>query len=82
MHGWQVDSHPFALDTMVFMDWRDSHLQSDPVLRQRGIDLPTFLYAMPLSPTRIFLGMLLVTCALCAVLTWCCSVLLHCLDLP
>jgi len=42
---------------MVFMDWRDSHLHSDPVLRQRGIDLPTFLYAMPLSPTCVFLGM-------------------------
>ena len=41
---------------MLFMDWRDSHLDGDPEMKRRNEELPTFLYAMPLSPTRIFLG--------------------------
>ena len=30
----EVDSHPFELDTMLFMDWRDDHTKvcSDPAL--------------------------------------------------
>jgi lycopene beta-cyclase len=50
-----VESHPFALDTMLFMDWRDEHLQASPAMRASNEALPTFLYAMPFSPTKIFL---------------------------
>ena len=55
-HCVQVESHPFALDQMLFMDWRDSHLDGDPEMKRLNEEMPTFLYAMPLSPTRIFLG--------------------------
>ncbi|CAI5966813.1 unnamed protein product [Closterium sp. NIES-64] len=51
----EVDSHPFALDQMVFMDWRDSHLAPGTPMQKSNADLPTFLYAMPLSPTTVFL---------------------------
>lgn len=51
----EVDSHPFDVDKMVFMDWRDSHLNKDPVLKSNNKKLPTFLYAMPFSSNRIFL---------------------------
>lgn len=39
----EVDAHPWSLDEMVFMDLRGE--EGDP---------PTFLYAQPLSPTRVF----------------------------
>jgi lycopene beta-cyclase len=52
----QVDGHPFDLDKMLFMDWRDSHLRSDKALMEGNSKLPTFLYAMPFSANRIFLG--------------------------
>jgi len=51
----EVDSHPFDLDKMLFMDWRDSHLRSDKELREGNAKLPTFLYAMPFSANHIFL---------------------------
>lgn len=51
----EVDSHPFDQDKMVFMDWRDSHLHADSMLRKNNQKLPTFLYAMPFSSNRIFL---------------------------
>ncbi|CAI7909931.1 unnamed protein product, partial [Closterium sp. NIES-54] len=51
----EVDSHPFELDQMVFMDWRDSHLAPGTPMHKSNADLPTFLYAMPLSPTTVFL---------------------------
>lgn len=50
----EVDSHPFRNDAMLFMDWRDSHLSRYPQLRESNSELPTFLYAMPFSDTRIF----------------------------
>lgn len=50
-----VEGHPFDLDTMLFMDWRDGHTQGQPVMRQANERTPTFLYAMPFSPTKIFL---------------------------
>ena len=28
-----VESHPFDLDTMLFMDWRDDHTQGHPKMR-------------------------------------------------
>lgn len=30
----QVESHPFDLDTMLFMDWRDDHLDDSPQLKK------------------------------------------------
>ncbi|PKA65064.1 Lycopene beta cyclase, chloroplastic/chromoplastic [Apostasia shenzhenica] len=52
----EVEEHPFDLDKMVFMDWRDSHLaENHPDLRRRNAAAPTFLYAMPFSSDRIFL---------------------------
>ncbi|XP_066321363.1 lycopene beta cyclase, chloroplastic-like [Miscanthus floridulus] len=51
----EVDAHPFDIDKMLFMDWRDSHLPEGSEIRERNRRIPTFLYAMPFSPTRIFL---------------------------
>lgn len=51
----EVEGHPFDLNKMVFMDWRDSHLSSSSSLKERNKTLPTFLYAMPFSSDRIFL---------------------------
>eukprot|EP00898_Chlorokybus_atmophyticus_P008232 jgi/Chlat1/840/Chrsp104S01287 len=51
----EVESHPFDLDAMLFMDWRDSHLRDHPELHKYNEQLPTFLYAMPFSKTKIFL---------------------------
>jgi capsanthin/capsorubin synthase len=62
-HGYQiahgilaeVDGHPFDLDKMVLMDWRDSHLGNEPYLRASNSRFPTFLYAMPFDSSLIFL---------------------------
>lgn len=51
----EVDEHPFDLDKMLFMDWRESHLPEGSEIKERNRRVPTFLYAMPFSPTRIFL---------------------------
>uniref|UniRef100_A0A1D1XRG5 lycopene beta-cyclase n=2 Tax=Anthurium amnicola TaxID=1678845 RepID=A0A1D1XRG5_9ARAE len=51
----EVEQHPFDLDKMVFMDWRDSHLDSRKELKERNSRIPTFLYAMPFSSNKIFL---------------------------
>ncbi|XP_059668343.1 lycopene beta cyclase, chloroplastic/chromoplastic [Cornus florida] len=51
----EVEEHPFDVDKMVFMDWRDSHLNNNRVLKERNSRIPTFLYAMPFSSERIFL---------------------------
>ncbi|WOK92970.1 lycopene beta-cyclase [Canna indica] len=51
----EVEEHPFDLDKMLFMDWRDSHLKEGTKLKERNRRIPTFLYAMPFSSTRIFL---------------------------
>ena len=32
----EVDSHPFDLGTMLFMDWRDDHLDADPEVKRRN----------------------------------------------
>jgi hypothetical protein len=29
-----VESHPFDLDTMLFMDWRDEHTAEDADMRE------------------------------------------------
>ncbi|GAX83195.1 hypothetical protein CEUSTIGMA_g10621.t1 [Chlamydomonas eustigma] len=51
----EVESHPFALDTMLFMDWRDDHLKGSPEMRAANEKTPTFLYAMPFSKNKVFL---------------------------
>ena len=30
----EVESHPFATDAMLFMDWRDDHTTSDPEMQE------------------------------------------------
>ncbi|KAF8397924.1 hypothetical protein HHK36_016850 [Tetracentron sinense] len=62
-HGYQiahgilaeVEDHPFDLDKMVLMDWRDSHMGSEPYLRPSNDKLPTFLYVMPFDSNLVFL---------------------------
>ncbi|KAF9593615.1 hypothetical protein IFM89_024299 [Coptis chinensis] len=51
----EVEEHPFDLDKMVLMDWRDSHLGNEPYLREGNKKLPTFLYAMPFNSNLVFL---------------------------
>ncbi|KAI9162233.1 hypothetical protein LWI28_025176 [Acer negundo] len=51
----EVEEHPFDVDKMLFMDWRDSHLNNNVELNERNSSIPSFLYAMPSSSTRIFL---------------------------
>ncbi|XP_062223847.1 lycopene beta cyclase, chloroplastic-like [Phragmites australis] len=51
----EVDGHPFDIDKMLFMDWRDSHLPEGSEIKERNRRIPTFLYAMPFSPNKIFL---------------------------
>ena len=34
----EVESHPFELDTMLFMDWRDDHTAGDMVEANRSAD--------------------------------------------
>jgi len=48
----EVESHPYDLDTMMFMDWRDGHLSPDA--KDRNRKLPTFLYVMPFTKNKIF----------------------------
>lgn len=49
----EVESHPFPLDEMLFMDWRADHLNEES--QAKNYALPTFLYAMPFDETHIFL---------------------------
>ncbi|CAN4109171.1 unnamed protein product [Withania somnifera] len=51
----EVEEHPFDTSKMLFMDWRDSHLNNNMELKERNRKVPTFLYAMPFSSNRIFL---------------------------
>ncbi|NP_001316089.1 lycopene beta cyclase, chloroplastic [Daucus carota subsp. sativus] len=51
----EVEEHPFDVNKMIFMDWRDSHLNGNTELKERNSKIPTFLYAMPFSSDRIFL---------------------------
>ncbi|CAJ2660206.1 unnamed protein product [Trifolium pratense] len=46
----EVDAHPFDLDKVVLMDWRDSHLRDG-----NSSEVPTFMYAMPFTSNLIFL---------------------------
>uniref|UniRef100_A0A7R9VJC8 lycopene beta-cyclase n=2 Tax=Chlamydomonas euryale TaxID=1486919 RepID=A0A7R9VJC8_9CHLO len=40
---------------MLFMDWRDGHTAGRPEMKAANEKLPTFLYAMPFSKTKVFL---------------------------
>ncbi|KAK4440591.1 Capsanthin/capsorubin synthase, chromoplastic [Sesamum alatum] len=62
-HGYQiahgilaeVDQHPYDLDQMLLMDWRDSHLENESFdLRARNSRFPTFMYAMPFDTNLVF----------------------------
>jgi lycopene beta-cyclase len=46
--------HPFPLDEMLFMDWRSAHTAPFPAMDAANAATPTFLYAMPFSPTLVF----------------------------
>jgi len=48
----EVDHYPYDAELMIFMDYRDYNIQDTKKSAFEGI--PTFLYAMPLSPTRVF----------------------------
>lgn len=50
----EVEDHPYDLDKMVLMDWRDTHLGNEPYLRDSNSKFPTFMYAMPFSSNLIF----------------------------
>ena len=39
---------------MLFMDWRDSHTQELPAMREANEKLPTFLYAMPFTKNKVW----------------------------
>ncbi|PWA42815.1 lycopene beta-cyclase [Artemisia annua] len=41
----EVEEHPFDVDKMLFMDWRDSHLGKNTEIMERNSKIPTFLYA-------------------------------------
>ncbi|KAM7260456.1 hypothetical protein ACFE04_016197 [Oxalis oulophora] len=47
----EVENSPYDPNVMVFMDYRDYTKQGVPSLEAQ---FPTFLYAMPMSPTKIF----------------------------
>uniref|UniRef100_A0A7C9DM71 Lycopene epsilon-cyclase n=3 Tax=Opuntia streptacantha TaxID=393608 RepID=A0A7C9DM71_OPUST len=47
----EVESSPYDPNIMVFMDYRDYSKQN---FNSPEAKYPTFLYAMPMSPTRIF----------------------------
>ncbi|XP_039004780.1 lycopene epsilon cyclase, chloroplastic-like [Hibiscus syriacus] len=47
----EVENNPYDPSLMVFMDYRDYAKQEVPALEAQ---YPTFLYAMPMSSTRVF----------------------------
>ncbi|KAL9224240.1 hypothetical protein vseg_000300 [Gypsophila vaccaria] len=47
----EVENSPYDPNLMVFMDYRDYRKQS---FQSPESKYPTFLYAMPMSPTRVF----------------------------
>lgn len=47
----QVENNPYDPSLMVFMDYRDYTKQK---VSGKEAEYPTFLYVMPMSPTKIF----------------------------
>ncbi|CAK7331781.1 unnamed protein product [Dovyalis caffra] len=62
-HGYQIghgilaeeDGHPFDLDKIVLVDWRDPHLGNEPNLRASNSRIPTFPYVRPFYSNLVFL---------------------------
>ena len=50
----RVEKHPFPLDKLVLMDYRDEYIGDDNDMRKRNERFPTFMYVMPISDTEIF----------------------------
>ena len=50
----RVEKHPFPLDKLVLMDYRDEYIGDDAAMRSRNERFPTFMYVMPISDTEIF----------------------------
>ena len=50
----KVEKHPFPLDKLVLMDYRDEYIGDDDEMRKRNERFPTFMYVMPISDTEIF----------------------------
>ena len=48
-----MENNPYDPSLMVFMDYRDYTKQKVPSLESEA-EYPTFLYAMPMSPTKVF----------------------------
>ena len=48
----ECDNHPFEVDTMLFMDWRDDHTDSQPDMKAANYEVPTFLYVMPFTENK------------------------------
>lgn len=46
-----MEDNPYDPEVMVFMDYRDYTKQK---VRPLEAEYPTFLYVMPMSPTRLF----------------------------
>lgn len=49
--NFQVENNPYDPSLMVFMDYRDFVKDKKPCPEA---EYPTFLYAMSMSPTRVF----------------------------
>ncbi|EPS63769.1 hypothetical protein M569_11014, partial [Genlisea aurea] len=50
----EVENSPYDPGLMVFMDYRNDFMKNDVEEEEEECQYPTFLYAMPLSPTRVF----------------------------
>jgi len=51
----EVAQHPFPIDEMLLMDFRDCHMTGNMEDKSQSSMFPTFLYAMPMNSTKIFL---------------------------
>lgn len=49
-----VVSHPYQVDQMLLMDFRDEHMHGNQTDAAKSAARPTFLYVFPSSPTRAF----------------------------
>lgn len=54
-----MENSPYDPDQMVFMDYRD---YTDQKVRTLEAEYPTFLYAMPMTKTRVFFEVLSLSC--------------------
>lgn len=55
----QVENNPYDPSLMVFMDYRDYKKEKREIPEA---EYPTFLYVMPMSPTRVFFEVRLLCC--------------------